>query len=93
MNVSVEHLLKMTQDRPTSEQLNQFYDAIQALPVSDRADLINRLLRESGLGVVFGPNHFSGDLIVQINSMESSQLPDLIRALADRLEHKEQEPK
>ena len=85
MNMS-EHLLTEMTENQTRRESDQIYEAIQSLPVSEKAELVNRLLGSSGLSVVLGNNHSSGNLIVQINTMESTQLAELVRAVAGRIE-------
>jgi hypothetical protein len=75
--------------RNKSARLDEiFLKAQQELTAEEKAELINRFLRGSGLSVVFSEqrnNQPSSSLIGQINMTSSEQLPDLLDAVVARI--------
>lgn len=70
----------------TSEDINNLYEAIHALPISEKAELVHRLIGDSGFSIVLENNNSSDNLAVQISMMQHWQLADLCRAIAHRME-------
>ena len=80
----------------TAEEKERLYKALVSLSTSDRAEFVNRLLKESGLGVgiIGGTNTFVGsnvnfnDVLIQINSLPDQQQLELIKEIVDKFKHK-----
>ena len=71
----------MIQQKSSALNTEQLYQAIQTLSASDRVDLISKMLQGSGLSVTFE------NLNSQVHKMNSTELSDLIRAIAKRVEN------
>ena len=70
----------MIQQQGSSLSTEQLYQATQGLSFSEKADLINKMLKGSGLNVTFDR------LNTQVHKMSSAELADLIKAIAQRVE-------
>lgn len=71
---------------PTQEPLETIYNTVQALPVTDRAELIYRILGDPELSVSLVDNDPNRGLAVQLSTMETDQLAQLVRAIANRID-------
>jgi len=69
-----------------TKNLEKIYESIQPLPVSDRIKLVKRLLAESGLSVVLDNNGSEDNPVIQVNTMDPTQIADVMRAIANRIE-------
>lgn len=77
------------QGAPTQEEKDQLYQALQQLPASQKAELINRILRESGLTVTLDSNCDNSNLSMQIDTLSPESLSQVLRAIAQRIEKEE----
>lgn len=78
-----EHL-SVEANRNHSPKLEELLQEVEQLPTEERAQLMKWLLgKQNGVNIVFG--HLSGSIAIQINTMDSEQLGDLLRAIAQRI--------
>ena len=77
------------QGAPTQEEKDKLYQALQQLPASQKAELINRILHESGLTVTLEGNCDNNNLAVQIDTLPPESLGHVLRAIAQRIEKDE----
>ena len=76
----------------TAEEKEQIYQSLVSLPVNERAELVNRLFKESGLGVgvTGGTNTFiaSNDVMIQVSNLSDDQQLALVKQIIDKFQNK-----
>lgn len=76
---------------PETDKLQEIIAEINSLPANDKAQLLSALLggKDAGMSVIFGNgnNHvLSADVVVQINSADTSTVQAIVDAIASRIE-------
>jgi hypothetical protein len=83
MNFDLWSAITVVNGSPTLDDLKRVVDQ---LPVNDRAALTKHLLGEnSGVTVVVGNHQLSGNIVIQINSMDKDALSSVLAAIAVRI--------
>ncbi len=72
--------------KPCATCLDEIFQLAESLSVEDKAKLIELLLgKQSGLNVVLGRNHLSGQIVELINVVSQDELSEILKAIANRL--------
>lgn len=67
------------------EHLEALFNSVDSLPVEQKAELVQKLLKSPSMSVVIGNNQLRGDIVIQINTMDNDALAQILNVVAERI--------